>query len=144
MKKLALVLLACAAPLVAVARDNIVKITLDSVLEQPEAKEKLDGSVKFFLAGAKTPAIQKKLGEDVTNQKTNSFNKGAERGCKYVALSALIALQNGAKKVGANAVVDIVSYYKKETASSPTDIECHDGALIDGVALKGTYAKVAP
>lgn len=126
------------------ARDNIVKVSLDAVLEQAEAKEKLDGSVKFYLAGAKTPRIEKKLGEDVTNQKTNGFNKSAEHGCEHVALSALIALQEGAKRAGANAVVDIVSYYKKEVSSSPTDIECHDGALISGVALKGTYAKVAP
>jgi hypothetical protein len=138
----ALLAACCAAP--AVARDTITQVSLDSVLEMPEAKGKLDGSVRFFLAGAKTPHVEKKLGEDVTNQKTNGFNKTADEGCKHVALSALIALQAGAKRAGANAVVDIVSYYKKEVSSSPTDIECHDGALISAVALKGTYAKVAP
>jgi len=138
----ALLAACCATP--AIARDTVVKVSLDSVLEQPEAKEKLDGSVRFFLAGAKTPHVEKKLGDDVTNQKTNGFNKSAEHGCKHVALSALIALQEGAKRAGANAVVDIVSYYKKETSTSATDIECHDGAFISAVALKGTYAKVAP
>jgi len=28
-------------------------------------------------------------------------------------------------------------------ANSPTDFECHAGAVVIGVALKGTYAKVA-
>ena len=144
--KSSLVLAALAASFVvpAIARDTVVKVPLDAVLEQAEAKEKLDGSVKFFLAGAKTPRVVKKLGEDVANEKTNGFNKGADAGCKYVALSALIALQRGAKRAGANAVIDIVSYYRKETSSSPTDIECHDGTFVSAVALKGTFAKVAP
>ncbi len=145
MKKALLVSLlaaCCASP--AIARDNIVKITLQSVLDMPEAKEKLDGTVRFFLAGSPTPRIEKKLGDDVGNEKTNAFNKTPERACQWAALSALIAFQNHARQQGANAVVDMVSYYKKEVSSSPTDIECHDGAFVTGVALKGTYAKVAP
>jgi uncharacterized protein YbjQ (UPF0145 family) len=128
----------------AIARDDIVKITLDSVMEQPDAKAKLDGSVRFFLDGAKTPRILKKLGSDTTNQKTNAFNKSADVACKWTTLSALIALQDGARRAGANAVVNIVSYYKKETVTSPTDIDCHSGALIAGVALKGDYVQIAP
>jgi len=138
----ALLAACCVAP--AVARDNVVKIPLQSVLDMPEAKEKLDGSVKFYLAGSKTPKIEKKFGDDVGNEKTNSVGKTAERACQWAALSALIAFQNHAKQQGANAVVDLVSYYKKETSSSPTDIDCHDGTIITGVTLKGTYAKVAP
>jgi len=144
MKKILLTAFAaavCATPVL--ARDTIVKIPLQAVLDSAEAKEKLDGSVSFYLAGAKTPRIATKLGEDVVNEKTNGFNKSAEHGCEHVALSALLALQSGAKRAGANAVVDIVSYYKKETSSSATDIECHDGALISAVALKGRYAKLA-
>lgn len=47
-----------------------------------------------------------------------------------------------AKRLGANAVVDIVSYYKKVETKSPTKYECHSGNIIVGVTLKGTYAKV--
>jgi len=136
-------LLAAACALPAMARDNVHTITLQSVLDMPEAKEKLDGSVKFYLAGSATPKIEKRFGDDVGNEKTNSVGKSADRACQWAALSALIAFQNHAKQQGANAVVDMVSYYKKEVSSSPTDIECHDGAIITGVALKGTYAKVA-
>jgi len=135
-------LCACAT-LPAVARDTVVKITLQSVLDMPEAGGKLDGSVKFYLAGSPTPKILEKLGDDVGNEKTNSVGKSAEFACRWAALSGLIAFQKHAKEKGANAVVDMVSYYKKEVSSSPTDIECHDGAIVTGVALKGTYAKVA-
>lgn len=127
----------------AMARDTEYKVPLAEVLEMPEAQGKLDGTVKFYLAGQSTPAVIQKLGEDVSNRKTNGVGKEDRFGCKWAALSALIALQDKAKSLGANAVVDIVSYYKKSTFSSPTDFECHAGAMVIGVALKGTYAKVA-
>jgi len=128
---------------VAQARDTTLHIPLADVLAMPEAQGKLDGSVKFFLAGQKAPKIEKTFSSDVSNQKTNGLGKSDEFGCKWAALSALIAFQNSAKREGANAVVDLVSYYKKNETKSDTTFECHAGAMIIGVALKGTYAKVA-
>ncbi|OWQ46811.1 excinuclease ATPase subunit [Roseateles noduli] len=125
------------------ARDTVLQIPLADVLAMPEAQGKLDGSVKFFLAGAKTPRIEKRMGSDSSNQKTNGVGKDDEFGCKWAALSALIQFQNSAKRQGANAVVDLVSYYKKNETRSDTTIECHAGNVIIGVALKGTYANVA-
>jgi uncharacterized protein YbjQ (UPF0145 family) len=138
----ALLLLALTAASPALARDTVVKIKLADVMELPEAKTKLDGSVKFYLDGQKTPAVKKTLGNDVTNKKTNSMGKSNEYACKWVTLSALIALQEGAKKNGANAVVNVTSYYKKVEFKSPTEIECHLGTFAAGVALKGDYAMV--
>ena len=60
----------------------------------------------------------------------------------FLVTSALLALQSGAKARGANAVVDIVSFYKRNEFRSASSYECHAGALMAGVALKGTYAKV--
>lgn len=143
MKKLFVAALAAgmlSAPVM--ARDTVLQIPLAAVLEMPEAKEKLDGSVKFFLAGQKTPKILQKLGEDVSNPKTNGVGKSDEFGCKWAALSALIAFQESAKRNGANAVVNIVSYYKKKETPHATDIECHAGNIVIGVALKGEYAKI--
>ena len=51
--------------------------------------------------------------------------------------AALIRLQEAAKAAGANAVTDITSYYKKNEWSDPSRYECHAGALMAGVALKG-------
>jgi uncharacterized protein YbjQ (UPF0145 family) len=130
-----------AAP--ALARDEAVKLSFADLLESAQAKGRLDGSVKFYLAGQKTPKIIERKGEDVSNKKTNGFNKDVTTGCQWAALAALIAFQDKAKQMGANAVVDIVSYYKRETFSSATQYECHDGAFVTGVTLKGTYAKVA-
>ncbi|WP_250063848.1 hypothetical protein [Stenotrophomonas mori] len=80
-----------------------------------------------------------RLGEDVTNKKTNAVNKSDADACRWVALSALL---DGARARGANAVVDIVSYYKQNTFRSPATYECYAGALLAGVALEGVYARV--
>jgi uncharacterized protein YbjQ (UPF0145 family) len=143
MKKLIVVsLLALAAAVPAWARNTPVTVTLQSVLDMPEAKAKLDGSVAFYLAGSPTPKVAKKFGDDTSNAKTNAFNKSGEAACRWNALSALIKLQDKAKGYGANAVVDITSYSEKVAFSSPTELQCADGAFVAGIALKGTYATV--
>ena len=124
------------------ARSDVLNIDLADVLAMPEAEGKLDGSVKFYLAGQKTPTILKNLGEGVSNKKTNGVGKDDVFGCKWAALSALITFQESAKRQGANAVVNLVSYYKKNETKSSTTVQCHAGVFVIGVALKGTYAKV--
>lgn len=128
----------------ALARNSELHLPLADVLNMPEAKEKLDGSVKFYLAGQTTPKIAERLSSDISNRKTNGFGKSDEKACNWAALSALIAFQEKAKSLGANAVVDMVSYYKKDESKSATDYECHAGAFVTGVTLKGTFAKIAP
>ncbi|HEY0954687.1 MAG TPA: excinuclease ATPase subunit [Roseateles sp.] len=127
----------------AFARDTVLYIPLADVLAMPEAQGKLDSDMKFFLAGQSTPKVLKRFSTGTSNPKTNGFNKSDEFGCKWAALSALINLQTSAKREGGNAVVDIVSYYKKNEYKSATDFECHAGTFVVGVALRGTYAKIA-
>lgn len=125
------------------ANDRKHLLSIASGLENKDAQEKLDGSVKFFFGAQAHPAILTKLGTDVSNRKTNAFGKSDETACNWAFLSAMIALQGRAKQLGANAVVNIVSYYKKEVMSSATEFECHAGALMAGVALKGDFVKIA-
>jgi uncharacterized protein YbjQ (UPF0145 family) len=55
---------------------------------------------------------------------------------------AAAQLEKRAKQLGANAVVKIVSYYKRVEMSSPTQFECHQGSRTTGVALKGDFVKL--
>ena len=143
MKKLiAASVLALVAAVPAYARNDAVNVTLQSVLDMPEAQGKLDGSIKFYLAGSPTPKVVKKFGEDTSNAKTNAFNKSADVACRWNALSALIKLQDKARREGANAVIEITSYSNKIAFTSPTEVQCSDGAFLAGIALKGTYATV--
>ena len=130
------------ASIKAYADDTIVNIPLADVLAMPEAKTKLSGSIKFYLIGQPLPPKTKKMNEVITNKKTNAFNKSDIVACRWVALSALIALEEEARNADANAVVDIVSYFKKSTVKSDKTIECHAGTLMAGVALKGVFAKL--
>lgn len=139
---LALIALALAAG-TATARDTEYKVAFADVMEMPEAKQQLDGSVKFYFGDQATPKVLNKLGDDVSNKKTNGVGKDDQYGCKWAALSALVAFQTKAKQNGANAVINIQSYYKRDAFKSNTEFECHAGAFVIGVALKGTYAKVA-
>ena len=124
------------------ARDIKYMLSIAAALETKDAKEKLDGSVKFFFGNQQTPKILTKLGTDITNLKTNAVGKSDETACNWVFLSAMIQLEKRAKQLVANAVVNIVSYYHKNVVSSATEFECHAGAVIAGVALKGDFVKV--
>ncbi|WP_282269317.1 excinuclease ATPase subunit [Stenotrophomonas sp. PS02298] len=126
----------------AFARDTRVEQSLADLLSSQEARDVgIDGSVRFYLAGQPVTVLER-LGQDVSNRKTNAANKSDEKACRWVALSTPLALQDGAKARGANAVVDIVSFYKSNEFRSATNYECYAGAILAGVALKGTYAKV--
>lgn len=125
------------------ARDTKYLLPIAAALEVKDAKDKLDGTVKFFFGNQETPKVLTKLSTDVTNQKTNAVGKSDEKACNWVFLSAMIQLEKRAKQLGANAVVNIVSYYQKNVMSSPTEFECHAGAIMAGVALRGEFVKIA-
>lgn len=124
------------------AEDKIIHVPLKDVVDMPEAKGKLDGSVKFYLEGQATPKVLTKSNEDTSNRRTNAVGKDEIFACKWAALSALIAFQDKAKTLGANAVIGMVSFFKKETYSDPVNFECRKGAMMAAVTLKGSYAKV--
>jgi len=125
------------------AADKVLHLDVKDVLDSSFSEGKLDGSVKFYFAGQSTPKVLKTMEEDVTNKKTNAFGKSKEEACKWVMLSALLTLQESAKARGANAVIGIVSYYKKVEYKNASQFECHAGNIMSGVALKGRYAKLA-
>ena len=133
--------LIAAAP-VADARNSRMELPLQELVNSPQAKEAgIDGSVRFYLAGQPV-AVSSRMGSGVSNRKTNAANKSDVEACRWAALSVLKEFQESAKKRGANAVVDIVSYYKKNEFKSASNYECYAGAFVAGLALKGTYAKV--
>ena len=137
----AALLTAALLPAISQARDTAHFLDFQSVVNEATQAGRLDGSVKFYLN--KTPAGAKIINANVTtSQKTNAFNKTDEEACRWVLQSALIKLQNAAKAAGANAVVDLASNYKNKEYRDSGKYECHAGAIMAGVALKGKYASV--
>jgi len=136
-------LLLAALPGISQARDTALYLPFDKVVQQMLAEKKLDGSVKFYLAGVQPRGKVKVLSPAaVTNKKTNAFNKSDEAACEWALQSALLTMQDAAKKVNANAVTNIASYYKRNERKDAATYECHAGAVIAGVALKGDLARV--
>jgi uncharacterized protein YbjQ (UPF0145 family) len=130
-----------AAP--AQARDTALMMPIAAAMDANGAKDRLGDSVRFYFGKQATPRVLNKITSDQTNLKTNAFGKSAETSCNWVFLSAMLSLKKRAEEVGANAVVNIVSNYQNVEMSSETEFECHDGALMSGVALKADFVKVA-
>ncbi|MGE8684771.1 MAG: excinuclease [Acinetobacter sp.] len=122
------------------AADQMHDFNFKQAVDRAVADGTLDGSVKFYLAGTKSGGNVIKKGL-VTNKKTNGFAKSAETSCDHVLRSALIQFQNTAKANGANAVTNLVSFYKSNETRSTTTYKCAKGTAIAGVALKGDLVK---
>ncbi len=125
------------------ARDTKYMLPIAKGLATPAAKEKLGTSVKFYFGNQPHPPVARTIGEYVSNHKTNASNKSDETACEWVFLSAMLSLRDRAVTEGGNAVVKIKSFYRKDEVVSDTDYECHAGAFVAGVALKGTVVKLA-
>ena len=134
----AALLLAAALP--AQAADRVPHLPFKQAVDAGLASGKLDGSVKFHLAGSGPKGTVLRAGI-VSNKKTNGVGKSDENACLWAAQSALISLQEAAKKQGANAVTNIVSFFRKNEYRNATNFECHAGNIMVGVALKGDLVK---
>ena len=118
------------------ARDTKYLLKISDVLMMPEAAGRLDPSVKLFFGPQPAPE-----GEVVANPKTNSLNQKDKDACRWMMLSGLVELQKRAKAMGATAITNIESNYKKQPFSSETEFECHSGPLVTGVSLRGEMIK---
>lgn len=136
------VLLIAVAALPAQARDTKLMLPIAGAMADNDAQNRLGDSVKFYFGDQPTPKVLERLVTDQTSQKTNSVGKTPERACNWAFLSAMLQLQKRAQSLGANAVINIVSNYKNQVTSSATEYECHDGAIMSGVALKGEFVKI--
>ncbi|MFK3798004.1 excinuclease [Pseudomonas sp. NPDC088444] len=130
-------------PGISQARDTALYLPFDKVVAQMIQEKKLDGTVKFYLAGVAPKGKVTVLSPNAkTSTKTNAFNKTDSEACEWALQSAILRLNDAAKGAGANAVVNIASNYKNIERKDPATYECHAGALMAGVALKGDLAKV--
>ena len=125
------------------AADRKQTLPIAAAMAANDAQGRLGESVKFYFGAQPTPAIVEKLVSDKTSQKTNAFGKSDDKVCQWAFLSAMLSLQKRAQALGANAVVNIVSNYGNVPFSSETEYECHVGAIMGGVALKGDFVRIA-
>jgi uncharacterized protein YbjQ (UPF0145 family) len=125
------------------ARDDRLTFSITNALSHVQAKRKLDPSVRLYFGKQPHPAVVADLGDDKANEKTRAFNRTDQEACDWVFLSAVLKLQERARRLQANAVVDIVSVYKNERFESDTEYRCGAGSMVAGVALTGRFVKLA-
>ncbi len=123
---------------VAEARDDKLLLSIQDAMQSPAAAEVLDPNIKVVFGKGGGSVIKAGL---VSNRKTNGVGKTDEVACQWALLSAVKQFQEQAVKHNASRVVNLVSYYQKNTLSSTTQYECHAGNIMAGVALKGDLAK---
>jgi uncharacterized protein YbjQ (UPF0145 family) len=124
------------------AREDVQDFSIQDVLSQEAAKEKLSSNVKFFFGKESYPKPEQSLGTYRTNKKTNAFEKSEAEACNSAFLSAMVALEERALQEGGNAVVDIISNYDNNRTESTTTFKCGASKTMAGVALQGRVVKL--
>ena len=124
------------------SRDDRLMFPIGDALATVAVQNRLQG-IDFYFGDQKHPEVLQDLGEFNTNKKTNAFAKSDKQACEWVFLSALLQLQERARNLNANAVINIKSNYKYSEFASETEFECGAGHIMAGVALKGRIVKLA-
>lgn len=124
------------------ARNIKLILPIADAMAAVHVQDRPSGAVKFFFGSQTTPKVAATLGSYVAAPRTAAMAKSDENACVEAFLWTLMALEKRALQVGANAVVNIVSYYQKLEMSSPSLFECHVGNVIASVVLKGDLVKL--
>lgn len=121
---------------------DIFNLPLDQALSRSVTNDRLDRTVRFYFGAMAHPDVLARFGEYGVNEKTDAVGRSDLNECAWVFQSALLSLQKRAHELGANAVINIRSYYKKDDIPIDRDIPCHTGFLMAGIALKGEMVRV--
>jgi len=122
---------------------NLMYMPFEKVVSDAIRAGRLDGSVKFYLAGNQAGGTQRLIQPHVVSDLgTNASNKSDNDACEWVLQSVLIELQARAKRVGANAVTNITSYYDQHVRKDLNTYECRAGVFVARVALRGDLVRV--
>jgi len=137
----ALALASCPVGATALARSDLIDIPVKTATAHDESSALLD--VAYYMAGRSHPAIAKDLGVYRSNKRTNAFTKSDEHSCSIAFMSAVIALQKRAQRLGGDAVVDIKSITQHKELESSTEFRCVVGNVVANVALSGRVVRFA-
>jgi hypothetical protein len=130
-----------AAPL-ANARDVVIRVSIAEALATSDAKAMLKPTLHLEF-GESAGNVESSLGRFTSSKKANSFGHDDKRACQRAFLSAMLSFQDRVAREGGDAVVRLVSYYRRRPFSSSTEFECGTGALMVGVAFQGDVVKLS-
>ena len=125
------------------ARNTPYFLDWSDVMALPEMQGRL-GSVQFMFGEKTMPADAERVTADVV---VNNISKGERRdddvvACQRAAQAALTELAKRARDAEANAVVNIVSFYKMNAYTSAKQYECHAGGTGGHLTFKADLVKL--
>lgn len=120
------------------ARDVVLSLPYRDVLSLPDANDRLDPSIRLFFGDQRYPEATSQRGDYFVDRSANSIIRTEIGACRSIALDNLVTLQERARAVGANAVVNIASDIKQQTNRNADNYTCRGGNFSANVALKGT------
>ena len=121
--------LAIAVASSATARNVTLILPIAAAMEARDIETRPTGAVKFFFGAQKTPEILTKLGTYAVTPRSAAGGMSDEKACYGAFHWTLVNLENRAKKVGANAVVTIVSIYKTIRCRGPRNSNATSATL---------------
>jgi hypothetical protein len=132
MKKLFALLCACSA-LPALAADQIITVTFDSVAATPtKSGETLDKTMFSF-----GPAVPGAV-EDTSAASSNGLGKSKEEACRWALLGSLIKIEAKAKQSGKK-VVGVRTYAGATEGATKDNLVCLAGAMVVRSTVKVGY-----
>lgn len=132
------------AALPAQARNVKYMLSIPTALESDAAKASLDASVKLYFGPQAFGKADQTVGRFDVHAKMPIEIKADIASCMAAFIDAVKTLQTNARDGGANAVVNIASYFKRgPVVSSATEFECHAGSYQTHVMLKGELVKLS-
>jgi uncharacterized protein YbjQ (UPF0145 family) len=138
----AILAMTVAAP--GIARDDRLMFPVKDAMERGKStRDRIDPEIRVYFGKQKFPALERKMGEFTSNRKTNATNKTDKEACEISFVSAVLSLQQRARKEGGDAVINVHSVYKNENRESNSEYLCGAGTFVAGVALRGTVVKLA-
>jgi hypothetical protein len=127
----------------AYSRNVELLLPIAEAMAAADVSDRPTGAVKFFFATQKSPEILKDLGSYLAAPRTGAAGLSDQRACHEAFLWTLVDFEKRAHRAGANAVVNIVSFYRYKEMASATNFECHVGNVIVTVWLKGDLVNIA-
>ena len=134
---MAIMLLGCAGE----DRNVPLSYSIADAMSLADYKDRLQG-VDYYFGDQRHPPVEKSFGVRTTSQRSNTFARENEASCARAFASAMLRLRAAALRAGGDAVIDIKSNYEHNEISSQTQYQCASGAVMSGVALKGTVVKL--
>jgi hypothetical protein len=105
-------------------------VSIADAMAAKAVSDRPSGAVKFFFVTQKSPEILKNLDRYLAAPRTGAAGRSDQRACHEAFLWTLVDLEKRAQLAGANAVVNIVRYYRKKEMASTIEFECHVGNVV--------------